>query len=54
MLLAMARDVRVILIKLADRSTTCARLGDVPREKMGHALRRKPLKFTPPSPTGWV
>ena len=53
MLLAMARDVRVILVKLADPSTTCARCWTC-RGPNGPGSPARRWTSTSPSRTGWA
>ncbi len=54
MLLAMARDVRVILIKLADRTAQHAHAGRRAARQAGAASPAKPWTSTRPSPTAWA
>ena len=52
MFLAMARDIRVIIIKLADRLHNMRTLRNLPVERQ-KKIARETLKSTLPSPTGW-
>ena len=53
MLLAMVEDIRVIMVKLADRMHNMRTLGYLDPETAASASRARPSKSTRPSPTAW-
>jgi GTP pyrophosphokinase len=53
MLLAMSKDIRILLIKLPTACTTCARSSTWPRTRGGASPRRR-SRSTPPSRTAWA
>lgn len=53
MIMAMVQDIRVVLIKLADRTHNMRTLGSLRPDKRRRIARETP-KSTAPSPTVWV